>query len=84
MKIVILLSLLFKDDLGPLNPVGPGAAAPPAPMVVTPLLGRVCKVNFTLLYFYFYFLQVYFTDPGTCKAAAAPYAGDQIILSLFY
>ena len=37
MKIGILLSSLFKDDLGPLNPVGPGAAATPAPMVVTPL-----------------------------------------------
>ena len=37
MKIVILLSLLFKHDPGPLNLVGPGAAAPPAPMVVMPL-----------------------------------------------
>ena len=27
--------------MGPLNPVGPGAAAPPAPMVVTPLVSRL-------------------------------------------
>ena len=36
-KIEILLSVLFEEDLGPLIAVGPGAAAPPAPMVVTPL-----------------------------------------------
>ena len=34
----MLLSVLFEDDLGPLIPVGPGAAVPPAPMVVTPLV----------------------------------------------
>ena len=37
MKIVYIIVVIFEDDLGPLNPVGPGAAAPPAPMVVTPL-----------------------------------------------
>ena len=36
-KIVVWLSILFEENLDPLIPVGPGAAAPPAPMVVTPL-----------------------------------------------
>ena len=31
------MPVLFEEEMGPLIPVGPGAAAPPAPMVVTPL-----------------------------------------------
>ena len=33
-----IVGIFLEDDTGPLIPVGPGAAAPPARMVVTPLL----------------------------------------------
>ena len=44
----IIVSIFLEDDLGPLIPVGPGAAAPPAPMVVTPLSYiyiTICRVE---------------------------------------
>ena len=31
------VGIFLEEDTGPLIPVGPGAAAPPAPIVVTPL-----------------------------------------------
>ena len=54
----IIVGIFLEDDLGPLIPVGPGAAAPPAPMVVT-LLCRVQVYSFAFLLYLLAIIDFY-------------------------